>query len=55
MIDKDGGGGGQLLDFKGGHSCNERRLSSWGPPVPPLGKTLLWEFETAAVNLNLQW
>ena len=33
MINKDGGGG-QFLDFCGGHRAHE------SPPVPPLGKTL---------------
>ena len=36
MIDKDGGGGGQLLDFMGGYSCYEGgHRAHWGPPVPP--------------------
>ena len=48
-------GGGQFLDFMGGHSCYEGGHSCYegghscyegghrahgGPPVPPLGKTL---------------
>ena len=39
MINKDKGGGGQFLDFMGGHSFYE-----WGNRAhvaPPLGKTLL--------------
>ena len=38
MINKDGEGGGQFLDFMGGH-----RAHGWVPPVPPLGKTLGWQ------------
>ena len=39
MIDREGGG--QFLDFMGGHSCYEgRHRAHEGPPVPPLGKTL---------------
>ena len=34
-------GGGQFLDFMGGHSCYEGDIELMGvPPVPPLGKTL---------------
>ena len=36
MINKDWGGGGQFLDFMGGHSCYEGTKSSWG--VPPTGE-----------------
>ena len=40
MINKDGGGG-QFLDFMGGHSCYEGDIELMGaPPVPPLGKAL---------------
>ena len=35
------GGGGQFLDFMGGHSCYEGDIELMGvPPVPPLRKTL---------------
>ena len=34
-----GGGGGQFLDFMGGHSCYEGGHRAHGG-VPPLGKTL---------------
>ena len=37
MINKDGGGG-QFLDFMGGHSCYEGEHRAQGGP--PLGKTL---------------
>ena len=42
MIRKDGGGGGQFLDFMGGgHSCYEGDIELMGdPPVSPLEKTL---------------
>ena len=41
MIDKDGGG--QFLDFMGGHSCYEggHRAHGGPPSLPPPGKTLL--------------
>ena len=32
---QDGGGGGQRLDFMGGHSCNEGNRAHEGPPSPP--------------------
>ena len=43
MINKDGGG--QFLDFMGGHSCYEGDIELMGvpqspPPPPPLEKTL---------------
>ena len=47
MINKDGGGG-QFLDFMGGHSCYEGgHRAHGGPPSPPpqLGKTLLPEHQ----------
>ena len=41
MINEDGGGG-QFLDFMGGHSCYEGDIELMGvPPVPPLGETLI--------------
>ena len=40
MINKDGGGG-QFLDFMGGHSCYGGYTELIGvPPVPSLGETL---------------
>ena len=34
--------GGQFFDFMGGHSCYEGDIELMGgPPVPPLGKTLI--------------
>ena len=37
MINKDGGGGGTILRFYGGHSCYEGdiELMGGGGPVPP--------------------
>ena len=37
MINKDGGGGGgQFLDFMGGHSCYDGgHRAHGGPPSPP--------------------
>ena len=38
MINKDGGGG-QFLDFMGGHSCYEGGIELMGgPPSPPTGE-----------------
>ena len=40
MINKDGGGGGEFLDFMGGHSCYEGDIELMPPQSPPTRKTL---------------
>ena len=61
MINKDGGGG-QSLDFMGGHSCYEggHRAHGGSPQSPPLGKTLQPQIQdfyirvlTGNSNLNI--
>ena len=41
MINKDRGGGGQFLDFIGGHSCYEGGIELMGVPQLPLTRNTL--------------
>ena len=52
MINKDGGGGGQVSDFMGGHSCYEGdiELMRGSPQSPPLGKTLKVHLQLASCH-----
>ena len=51
MINQNGGG--TIFRFYGGHSCYEGDVELMGgPPVSPLGKTLIWETSAGGQSVN---